>query len=472
MRSVWRRASRVCGAIVVAVTTVAATTDADAARRAFIVGNANYLHSTALANPANDARDLATQLRELGWDVTVQFDASRSALLKGFATFSSTLKPDDLSLVYFAGHAMQFGGENYLAPVDAQVKSEDDVRRQFVPLNALLADLSRLTRTRIVILDACRDNPLAEGLSRAEGTRSLGAAKGLARVYAGVGSFIVYSTQPGNVALDGTGRNSPFTKALLDHMSISGADVHAVMRRVRADVQSNTGEQQIPWENSSLIEEVAFASGGVSPTAGLPPAAAPPPAVAQPRAEQPPSANQQTATRGTTTRPAPPSEKFHYVTGLDPNGDNFLALRTGPLPGDTRIATMGPDTLLRVRESRGVWRRVELIDGMSGWAHSNWIACCRTLAPRPWAATTVPAIPPTPSAKATPAAASSCDGLWRQRNAIWHRHGYCFTTARGRAAFDTSSCYRDQSAAHAAMSASERTTVNALLAKERAQGCR
>ena len=103
MRSVWRRASRACLAILVAMMTIAVATGAQAARRAFIVGNANYLHTTALANPANDARDLATRLRELGWDVTVQFDASRSALLKGFASFTSALKPDDLSLIYFAG---------------------------------------------------------------------------------------------------------------------------------------------------------------------------------------------------------------------------------------------------------------------------------------------------------------------------------------------------------------------------------
>ena len=469
MRFRWRRVAKACLAVMVGVMMVATTTGAEAGRRAFIVGNANYLHTTALANSANDARDLATRLRELGWEVTVQFDASRSALLKGFASFASSLKPDDLSLVYFAGHALQIGGENYLAPVDAQAKSEDDVRRQFVSLNAFLADLSRLTKTRIVILDACRDNPLVEGLSGGAGTRSVGAAKGLARVYAGVGSFIVYSTQPGNVALDGSGRNSPFTKALLDHMSLAGADVHAVMRRVRADVQQDTREQQIPWENSSLIDEVAFASGGPSPIATLPPSVAPsPPSATPPPTASLPSTNQQIATRGSPARPAAPAESFHYVTGLDPNGDNFLALRTGPLPSDVRIATMGPDTLLRVRESRGVWRRVELIDGMSGWAHSKWIACCRTLAPRPWAITTVPTPPP----RATPAAATSCDGLWQQRNEIWHRHGYCFTTARGRAAFDTASCFRDQGAARAAMSTGERTTVDTLLAKERELGCR
>lgn len=472
MRIMWRRASNACVTMLLAALVMAAASGgAEAARRAFIVGNASYQHAAALANPANDARDLAARLRELGWEVTVQFDASRSALLKGFATFSAALKPDDLSLVYFAGHALQIGGENYLAPVDAVAKSEDEVRRQFVPLNALLADLSRLTRTRIVILDACRDNPFADGIARTEGTRSLGTAKGLARVYAGVGSFIVYSTQPGNVALDGSGRNSPFTKALLDHMALAGADVHAVMRRVRADVQQDTREQQIPWENSSLIDEVAFASGGPSPTASAPP---PAPPRADPPASPPP-ANQQTATRGSPARPAPPPEEFHYVTGLDPNGDNFLALRTGPLPTDVRIATMGPDTLLRVRESRGVWRRVELIDGMTGWAHSKWIACCRTMAPRPWAATTVPTPPPAPppsTAKPPTAAATSCDALWQQRNEIWHRHGYCFTTARGRAAFDTSSCFRDQSAARAAMSAGERTTVDTLLARERDLGCK
>ena len=468
MRIIWRRASKACVAVLVVVTAMVTSSGAEAARRAFIVGNASYQHAAALANPANDARDLAARLRELGWEVTVQFDASRSALLKGFATFSGALKPDDLSLVYFAGHALQIGGENYLAPVDAAAKSEDEVRRQFVPLNALLADLSRLTRTRIVILDACRDNPFSDGLARTEGARSLGTAKGLARVYAGVGSFIVYSTQPGNVALDGSGRNSPFTKALLDHMALAGADVHAVMRRVRADVQQDTREQQIPWENSSLIDEVAFASGGPSPTAAVPPAQ-------PPRADTPlpPPVNQQTASRGGPARPAPPPEEFHYVTGLDPNGDNFLALRTGPLPTDVRIATMGPDTLLRVRESRGVWRRVELIDGMTGWAHSKWIACCRTMAPRPWAATTVPNTPPAPpAAKAPTATATSCDRLWHQRNEIWHRHGYCFTTARGRAAFDTTTCFRDQGAARAAMSPSERTTVDALLARERDLGCK
>ncbi len=459
---------------------------AEAARRAFIVGNASYQHVASLANPANDARDLSSRLRELGWEVTLQFDASRSALLKAFQNFSRELTQEDTALVYFAGHALQIGGENYLAPVEANARSEDDVRAQFVPLNALLADLSRNTRTRIVILDACRDNPLGEKLTSSEGTRSTGGAKGLARVYAGVGSFIVFSTQPGNVALDGSGRNSPFTKALLDHISLQGADVHAVMRRVRADVQQTTREQQIPWENSSLIDEVAFGADVVASTRRLEPPApstgtqqpplsrgapsgAPPALEPEPRRESGSQGGPQAAPK---SGPAPEPARqisFHYVTGLDPKGDNFLALRSGPRPGDVRIATMGPDTLLQVKESNGPWRRVELLDGSTGWAHSKWIACCRSIDARLMPATVQ--APPRPAPPPS-AAAQSCEGLWYRRNEIWNRNGYCFTTTRGRAAFDTSSCFRDQGAARAAMSADERATVDALLAREREMGCR
>jgi len=453
----FRRAVLYLLAPLAVIAALAAPADA-ATRRAFIVGNSAYQFTSVLPNPVSDAQDVAARLRNLGWDVTVQLDLSRAEMLKAFAAFARQLQSDDMSLVYFAGHALQMGGENYLAPVDARIESEEGVRRQFVPLNAFLADLSRLSRTRIVILDACRDNPFAEGLAASgEKARSVGAAaKGLARVYAGVGSFIVYSTQPGNVALDGSGRNSPFTRALLEYMTLQGADVHAVMRRVRAAVQQETNEAQVPWENSSLIDEVAFAATGAPP---------------RQMADAPPMPAPRSDPRGMPMTP-PVMEKFHYVTGLDPKGDNFLALRTGPTPADVRMATMGPDTLLRVHESRGPWRRVELIDGMTGWAHSNWIACCRTMAmPRAQpAAVSVPAPRAPPAAR--PAAAESCDDLWFRRNAIWHSHGYCFTTERARRAFDTSSCFRDQRAAQAAMSAASRAEVDSLQARERALGCR
>ncbi|MFN3743638.1 MAG: caspase family protein [Hyphomicrobiaceae bacterium] len=456
---------RVVGlAVVQAGMLLALMSSADAAmRRAFVVGNSAYQYTSVLPNPGSDAQDVAARLRELGWDVSLHLDLSRAEMLRTFADFARRLQPDDLSLVYFAGHALQLGGENYLAPVDARVESEESVRRQFVPLNAFLADLSRLSRTRILILDACRDNPFAEKIAaESQKSRSGGTgAKGLARVYAGVGSFIVFSTQPGNVALDGSGRNSPFTKALLQHLPLEGADVHAVMRRVRADVQRETNEAQIPWENSSLIDEVAFAAAGASPPSRR-------------RAEAPESTPRSDPGSGPRGMPPPVLESYHYVTGLDPKGDNFLALRTGPTPTDVRIATMGPDTLLKVHESRGPWRRVQLIDGMTGWAHSKWIACCRTVAvPRPQpSGAPVPTSRLPPSPGTPPAAATSCDELWHRRNAIWHSHGYCFTTARARQVFDTSSCFRDLQAARAAMSPADRAMVDALQARERELGCR
>ncbi len=162
-----------------------------------------------------------------------------------------------------------------------------------------------------------------------------------------------------------------------------------------------------------------------------------------------------------------PAVRYQYVDGLDPAGDNFLALRSAPGGAGHRLAKMGPGTLLQVLAQQGDWLRVRLTDGSTGWAHGRWVYCCREVA--------------VPSAAAQPApvqgqpvqrAAVSCDELWYRRNAIWHRYGYCFGSARGQAAFGNAGCSRDQSAAQAAMSAADRAEVDRLVAEERAQGCR
>ena len=423
---------------------VAAISPALAARHAFIVGNSNYATVPRLQNPANDAQDLAKRLEALGYRVTLGLDLGRTRFLQSFQSFVRALSPDDVALVYYAGHGLQIGGENYLFPVDATVTNEADARNRLVPLNALISDLSRATKTRLVILDACRNNPFAVKLAENPSTRSAGQSRGLARVYAGVGSFIAYSTQPGNVALDGQGRNSPFTEALLSHLGDAGADVHAVMRRVRADVGRATSDQQVPWENSSLIEEMAFAATPVRrPPQKSSPAAVPP---AEPF-------------RTTVT-----ARRYAYVTGLDPNGDNFLALRSAPAGEGVRIATMGPDTLLQILESRGVWHHVSLLDGTKGWAHGNWIRCCRTVAvPQP-----AQFRPPAPQ----PPVAENCDDLWYRRNAVWHRYGYCFTSAKGQRVFGNNGCSRDMGGARAAMSPQDRALVDAIDAREKLAGCK
>jgi Caspase domain/YARHG domain/Bacterial SH3 domain len=419
---------------------------AHGAQRAFVIGNAKYQHTQSLPNPVNDANDVAARLKSLGYDVTVGLDLGRTDFLQAFQQFSKSLGPEDIALIYFAGHALQIGGENYLFPTDALIEKEADARTRLVSLNTLLTDVSRNTRSRIIILDACRNNPFADEIANAQATRSAGSSQGLARVYAGVGSFIAYSTQPGNVAIDGQGRNSPFTDALLRHINLPGADVHAVMRRVRADVQRATAQQQIPWENSSLVDEVTFA--GLNPTPGAVSSAP-----QLPLAKVSPSA---------PARSTSAAEQFHYVTGLDPKGDNFLALRSASGGEGVRIATMAPDTLLKVLESRGLWRRVQLRDGATGWAHSNWIACCRAVTGARVAVAPMPAKP----------AADTCDSLWYARNAIWHRHFYCFTSERGQQTFGNSGCSRDEKATRAAMTVVDRETVDALAAKAREMSCR
>ena len=422
---------------------------AAAARKAFIVGNSNYIAASPLPNPSNDARDLAQRLSGLGYVVTLGIDVTRAQFLQSFQDFARSLAADDLALFFFAGHGLQIGGENYLFPVDARVEKEADTRTALVPLNAMLADLTQTTRNRLVLLDACRNNPFEQQIASAEATRSAGPARGLARVYAGVGSFIAYSTQPGNVALDGAGRNSPFTGALLKYINDPGADVHAVMRRVRGDVQRATAEQQLPWENSSLVDEVAFAAVGASAAPSKGPVTTPATKVpgAEPRAK------------------AASSEVFSYVTGLDPKGDNFLALRTNAGADATRIATMGPDTLLKVTGSSGAWKQVALRDGTTGWAHGHWIACCRT-------ETGQPASAAAGTPKSVPVAANSCDALWTERNAIWHRAGYCFTTDRAKQAFGNAGCSRDQAQARAVMSGYDRSRVDQLVEAEKRAQCR
>ena len=470
---------RVFVAIIVAsLSLVAQASDVSAARRAFVVGNSNYAHVVRLTNPVNDAGDLAAKLKALDYDVTVELDASRAQFLRSFQKFVASVGADDVALVYFAGHGLQIGGENFLFPVDARIEKEEDARQYLVPLNTLLADLSRISRNRILILDACSNNPFADEIAKAQATRSAGAARGLARVYAGVGSFIIYATQPGNVALDGTGRNSPFTDALLRHIAAPSADVHGVMRRVRGDVQKATNDQQVPWENSSLIDEVAFT--GVSTTV------ASAPSVPQPPSSTPRRAPASPGTTGPLIASPPPtaapsrlaatSETYSYVTRLDPKGDNFLALRSGTEPDAARIATMGPNTLLKVTESRGPWRRVVLPDGASGWAHSNFIACCRTISggmARPpsagGAAVTSPA--PQPVAPVTKTAGETCESLWLRRNTIWKRNGYCFASTRAKQALGNTGCSRDQTAARAAMSSADSAEVDALLAREQGMGC-
>jgi uncharacterized caspase-like protein len=173
-------------------------------RVALVVGNAAYANAGTLANPVNDAKDVAARLKETGFSVVLGLDLNKSAFDAKVREFAGALEAADAAILFYAGHGLQVSGQNYLVPVDAKLARERDLDFEAVKLDFILKqmELGRETKTNIVFLDACRDNPLSRSLARTMGTRSASIGQGLAQVDAGVGTFISYSTQPGNVALD------------------------------------------------------------------------------------------------------------------------------------------------------------------------------------------------------------------------------------------------------------------------------
>jgi uncharacterized caspase-like protein len=227
-------------------------------RVALVLGNAAYQNTTPLKSPTYDAADLAAVLSRLGFEVIEGTDLDKRTMERTMRQFTQKLARADVALFYFAGHALQSGGQNYLMPIDARLRSEGDVDFEAVPLALVLRQMEREAKTSIVLLDACRDNPLARTLARTLGTRASLIGQGLAEVKAGVGTLVGFSTQPGNIALEGEGRNSPYAKALVKHVEAPGKDVSGVLVAVRNDVLQATAGKQVPWEFAALTDEVYF----------------------------------------------------------------------------------------------------------------------------------------------------------------------------------------------------------------------
>lgn len=233
-------------------------------RVALVIGNSAYVNAPLLPNPVNDAGDMAARLKETGFDVILGLDLGKAAFEAKVREFAGKLESADTAILFYAGHGLQVGGQNFLVPVDAKLGRERDLEFEAVRLDFILKqmELEREAKTNIVFLDACRDNPLSRSLARTMGTRSVTVGQGLAQVDAGVGTFVAYSTQPGNVALDGEGRNSPFTAALTKHIVESGRNLTSVMIDVRKDVIAATGGKQVPWDHSALTGDFYFSGEG------------------------------------------------------------------------------------------------------------------------------------------------------------------------------------------------------------------
>jgi Caspase domain len=221
-------------------------------RVALVIGNAAYQHASGLANPRNDAADLAEVLKRHGFRVLEGFDLGKPAMESRLREFARALAAKEVGLFFYAGHGLQVSGKNYLVPVDARLDDASGLDFELISLDLVQRTMERETSTNIIFLDACRDNPLARNLARTMGTRSLDIGRGLAQAQAGVGTLISFSTQPDNVALDGTGRNSPFAGALVTHLAAAKHDLSAILIDVRNDVMRATKDRQVPWEHSAL----------------------------------------------------------------------------------------------------------------------------------------------------------------------------------------------------------------------------
>jgi carboxyl-terminal processing protease len=226
-------------------------------RVALVIGNAAYQSVSALPNPRADAAAIAAALRQVGFQsVTVINDASRKAMIDALSAFGREADNADWAVIYYAGHGIEIGGTNYLIPVNARLASDRDVSAEAVSLNQIMGYVEGARKLRMVLLDACRENPFIAKMARRDASRSVG--RGLARVEPEGGTIVAYAAKDGQIAADGSGTNSPFVAALVKHLPTPGVEINKLFRLVRDDVLTATGRKQEPFVYGALPGEDFF----------------------------------------------------------------------------------------------------------------------------------------------------------------------------------------------------------------------
>ncbi len=214
-------------------------------RVALVIGNGAYQYTGRLSNPANDAHDIAQALKKNNFQVILKIDVTLETMADAIHHFGENLKGGGVGLFYYSGHGIQVKGENYLLPVDTNLTREDEVKRKAINANDVLEKMGEgKSHLNLVFLDACRNNPFPSS--------SRGVNRGLTSMNPPSGTLLVFSTNPENVAEDGTGRNGTYTKHLLNYIDQPGLEVGMMLRQVRTKVKEETGGKQVPWENGSI----------------------------------------------------------------------------------------------------------------------------------------------------------------------------------------------------------------------------
>jgi hypothetical protein len=226
-------------------------------RIALVVGNSHYANAPALNNPANDASDVANALTAIGFEVTLKLDANKREMDQAVAQYARGSAKADATLFYYAGHGMQYQGRNYITPVDADLEDEISLKYELTSIDDVKDALLQSKGVKIMVLDACRTNPLVEKLARSihASTRDVPKMRGYAPIERTNGMVVVFATQADEVANDGIGRNSPFSSAFIKEVKEPGLEIGALFRRVNADVYATTDGQQSPEISISLLSD-------------------------------------------------------------------------------------------------------------------------------------------------------------------------------------------------------------------------
>lgn len=220
-------------------------------RIALVIGNSNYQNVPVLQNPQRDAATVAKALEAVGFQhVTLQLNLGRERLIDALRAFAKQAEDADWAVVYYAGHGMEVAGVNYLIPIDARIASDLDVGLEAIPIDQVLNAAERARALRLVILDACRDNPFANQMKRTVASRSIG--RGLAKMEPDPGTLVVFAAKHGETALDGDGGNSPFVTAFVKDIQVPGVEVRRLFDNVRDDVMDMTDRRQQPYSYGSV----------------------------------------------------------------------------------------------------------------------------------------------------------------------------------------------------------------------------
>jgi uncharacterized caspase-like protein len=247
--------ARVCGLIMLMLSSLAVAAPAPVQERrvALVIGNSSYRNAPALPNTVNDARAMVGALRAVGFEVIDGLDLDKRGMDGALTRFARLAQDADAAMFYFAGHGFQFNGENYLVPVEARVEDEIGVQYETTRLADVVTALNFAKGVKIMVLDACRNNPFVGLLAKRQVTRGFAVGAGLAPVQRAQGMVIAYATQANDVAADGAGRNSPFTAALVREIGQPGLEVAALFRRVQKSVYDETQGKQTPELSLSLL---------------------------------------------------------------------------------------------------------------------------------------------------------------------------------------------------------------------------